>query len=361
MLKIILILISLFSQNVLADLSYGDGSEDCIWNSSTNLTQRVFNCESVQLSVGHTLSFNGASDYIIIRSQGDVNILGTIDISATGVTAGPGGSESGVSKLGGHGLSGGTAVDGGGGGGSGGRFGAASLPTAGTNGTGGTPGVGASIPSTSYYPEDNFEENFTGGSAGGQGGQGFDTSDFEAAGVGGGGAGGLIIIAKGQVSISGAILANGGVGEDGAATGTGTSGGGAGGGGSGGAVYIIGSQVSLSGTISAVGGSGGLGGSLVEDGGDGGNGGSGRVRIDSLGGSYSGVATNPVAYQSTLPKVIDPLESSIAPLTSDIEQSCVYKEQNNLEFLFSFIIGPIMGLVLLRIPMVFRRRRYGLY
>jgi hypothetical protein len=352
----IVLVFLLTSFNSYAQLSYGDGSEICNWESTTNMTQRIYNCESVTVSLGQTITFSGASDYIIIRSQGDVNILGTLELSANGVTPGPGGTASGVVQNGGEGLSGNLATDGGGGGGSGARFGTSTLPTAGSNGTGTTPGIGAIIPGTSYFPENDFENNFTGGAGGGTGGNGFDTSDAEIGGTGGGGAGGVIIIAKGQVTISGSILANGGNGVNGAATGTGMSGAGGGGAGSGGAVYIIGNQVNITGTISANGGTGGNGGSLVDDGGAGGNGGSGRIRVDSLASTYTGVATSPTAFQTSLPTIIDPLALPEQQLSSDIEYSCVYKEAQSFNFYLNFLMGLAL-VALLQIPKGFRYLR----
>ena len=112
-------------------------------------------------------------------------------------------------------------------------------------------------------------------------------------------------------------------------------------------------RVVITGTVQALGGSGGTGGAAgVDVGGNGGDGGSGRIRID---GSLTGVVTNPVAYQElSLPTIIDPLASEATKLTSDIEYSCAYKEQTSLAFLLNFSLGVL----LLGIPMVIRRRQY---
>lgn len=341
--------------NSYAQLSYGDGSETCNWSSSTNMTQRIYNCESVTVSIGQTITFSGALDYIIIRSQGDVNILGTLNVSANGVTAGPGGTASGIVNNGGEGITGSNAVDGGGGGGSGARFGNVTLPTAGAIGTGTTPGAGANIPGAGYFPENNFQNSFTGGAGGGAGGTGFD-SGLELGGQGGAGGGGLIIIAKGQVSVSGNIISNGGNGVNGEATGNGLAGGGGGAGGSGGAIYIIGAQVDITGLVTALGGTGGSGGSSVETGGDGGNGGSGRIRIDTTNSVYTGIATSPTAFQTNLPTIIDPLASTPGNLKSDIEYSCVYKEAPSFDFYLNFLMGLLL-VGFLQIPKGLRYRQ----
>jgi hypothetical protein len=369
-------LLIFISLNSHANLSYGDGSETCNWTTSDK-SQRIYNCDSVTIGGGQTITFNAASDYIIIRSQGDVNILGTIDVSAVGTTQGPGGGAGGVcggppcsavngaSKNGGQGLgglNGGGAIDGaGGGGGSGGRYGAGTLPTAGLNGGtagGGSLGAGAVIPSTSYFPESGFVTSFTGGAGGGAGGSGQDAgSAFENGGTGGAGGGGIIIIAKGIVNITGSIIADGSNGVTGGSSGN-NAGGGGGGGGSGGAIYIIGNQsVSITGTVRAIGGTGGAAGTGgFDNGGTGGNGGSGRIRVDTTGASYTGGATNPVATQLTLPAIADPTISIPGALTSDIEYACAYKENGN-DFLLQFFMGMLLVVILLGIPKALRRLR----
>jgi hypothetical protein len=371
-------LLLIFSFNSYAQLSYGDGSETCNWTTSDK-SQRIYNCDSVTIGGGQTITFNAASDYIIIRSQGDVNIIGDINISAVGLNNGPGGGVGGVcgappcsgvdaaSKNGGQGrggLNGGGAVDGAaGGGGSGGRYGTSVLPGPGINGEngtgGGTLGPGAVIPVTSYFPESGFETNFTGGAGGGAGGSGQDgASAFENGGAGGAGGGGIIIIAKGIVNISGSIIANGTNGAVGGATGN-NAGGGGGGAGSGGAIYIIGNQsVSITGTVNAVGGTGGAGGAGgFDNGGNGGNGGSGRIRVDTTGASYTGGGTNPVAIQAILPTIADPTVSIPGALESDIEYSCTYKESGEY-FLLQFIMGLLLVVILLGIPKALRRLQY---
>ncbi|MBT4791409.1 MAG: hypothetical protein HON90_07545 [Halobacteriovoraceae bacterium] len=372
-----------FSLNSYAELSFGDGTETCDWTTSDK-SLRSYHCDFVNIPFGETITFNAATDYIIIRSQGDVNIAGNINISANGNTAGPGGSQGGVCpnavtcdavdgavKEGGQGLGGGAGSgnDGGGGGGSGARFGD-TLPTAGTSGntSAGNAGIGGTIPTTGYFLESNFESNFGAGAGGGAGGSGIDGfTDINDGGVAGAGGGGIIIIAKGSVSIAGNILANGGNGVSGGNS-VGQDGGGGGGAGSGGAIYIIGaSGVTITGTISANGGTGGAsgsGGTVIVDGGVGGDGGSGRIRIDSLTGAYSGIATiSPIPYQATLPTIVDPLLSS-SPISnpefsSDIEYSCAYKPIDTSFNLGNFILSFILGVVCLGIPKVLHRLRYG--
>ncbi len=375
--KLIIILLCM-TFKAYGQLSYGDGSETCNWTTSSK-SQRIYNCSSVNVSGGQTINFNGASDYIIIRSQGDVTIDGTLSLSAVGTTPGPGGTAggscpvgtcngvNGTSNNGGQGLGGQNAVNGGagvsaaGGGGSGARFGTAVLPTAGTSGgtSGGTAGTGAAIPAAGYFPESDFVSNFTGGAGGGAGGSGDDgILAEESGGTGGAGGGGVIIIAKGIVTISGSVLSNGSNGSNGSAGG-GSGGGGGGGGGSGGAIYIIGAQgVNITGTVSAINGNGGSGGISVDTGGAGGNGGSGRIRVDSLSGTYTGAVTNPLAFQSTIPSIMDPILGDGLRLESDIEYSCSYKIANEYGFLYQFFMGILLGLGLLQIPKVFHRLRY---
>jgi len=379
MIVLLSLILFLPNLNLTAALSYGDGTDNCNWASSQTLAPRVFNCDSVNIGGAATISFSD-SDYIIIRSQGDVVIDGDINLNATGSTAGSGGGDGGVcavanscngiaadAKFGAHGRGGGMATNGGGGGGSGGRFGS-TLPTAGVQGDdtnlGGPAGAGASVPPSTYYPENNFENEFSGGTGGGAGGSGYDSANYEIGGYGGGGGGGIIIIAKGSVTISGNIYVNGADGNDGSDAAGGQGGGGGGGGGSGGAVYIIGRDgVTITGSISAIGGNqvasnGGSGNSVLDPGGNGGKGGDGKIRIDTPSGSYTGGATTPVAYQSTLPSITDPVNSSggAADYESAISPSCVYKEHSN--FGLSFIFSLLTLLLILKIPKVFRRHQY---
>ena len=102
-------------------------------------------------------------------------------------------------------------------------------------------------------------------------------------------------------------------------------------------------------------GAGGAGG--FDSGGNGGSGGSGRIRVDTTGASYTGGATNPVASQSTLPNIADPTVEITEALTSDIEYSCAYKE-NESEFLFQFFMGMLLVVVFLGIPKVLRRLQF---
>ena len=106
---------------------------------------------------------------------------------------------------------------------------------------------------------------------------------------GGGGGGALKLSSPASITITGQVLANGGVGGD-AFIGIGSDAncdpqpGAAGGGGSGGVIYIVSPVVNVSGTVSAVGGAGGAG-SEFATGGAGGAGGLGRIRLSATQGS----------------------------------------------------------------------------
>ena len=346
--------------------SYGDGSETCDWSTTQDFSQRIFNCESVTIASLQTITFSGATDYIIIRSQGDVIIDGTLDVSGVSTTGGPGGADNGETKFGSEGGDGTGGSNGSGGGGAGGRYSDTTLPGSGDPGDntflGGTAGLGGSIAGASYYPESNFENEFTGGSPGGNGGNGFDSTNTEIGGLGGAGGGAIIIIAKGEIIITGSLLANGGDGGDGTDSNSGQAGAGGGGGGSGGAIYLIsGVGVNITGTVSADGGalgSGSSGGLIFDPGGNGGVGGSGRIRIDTPTGAFTGSAPSPAPYEATTAtNILDPLATaSRDAFESDIEYGCSYKEKLDiLSFLFSTGLGVALVIILLQIPMGLRR------
>ena len=368
MLKIVLIFI--FSFNAHAQLSYGDGSDTCNWAVTDTKAGNIFNCDSVSIAGGVTITFS-STNFITIRSRGDVVIDGDIDVSAVGTTPGPGGKASGVSQQGGQGGAGGdgdSGVGSGGGGGAGGSFGAVATGGGiGANGNlGGVAGSAGTVGAT-YYPENNFENNFTGGSGGGTGGDGEDTVITEPGGTGGGGGGGLIIIAKGSVTINGNIIADGGAGDDGSDANGGQSGGGGGGGGSGGAIYLIGTTgVTINGTLNAReivggGGNGATGGGVLDAGGDGGDGSVGRIRIDTPTASRAGGGgIDPAPFESTLPTIIDPLTAGDTTLTSSLESSCSYKILDEFFWLY-FLLGIIIGGLLILSLKGLHHLRYYLY
>jgi hypothetical protein len=191
----------------------------------------------------------------LIRSTSSISLT-TVNVSASGNAAGPGGELGGtagsVTATGGKG-GGGTSGGGGGGGVAGGTGGGGGLATAGFDGTSGKGGVSNGDPLISSYKNDNI-------SAGGGGGNGS---------VGGSGGGTIELTAAGDVHV-GAITANGGAGG---APGLGT----AGGGGAGGIVVIrSGSTAALGGAINALAGKSGTGTAATA-----GDGSVGRVRVDA--------------------------------------------------------------------------------
>ncbi len=206
---------------------------------------------------------------LALLSRGDINVNGTIDVSARDPFGGPGGYSGGFSGGGGPGAgangqntldtngSGITSSPGGGGfGGSGGNGGFASFSHGSPTGVipfGGAPGGG------SYG---NLANSLQGGSSGG-------TSTLSRAGgpfPGGGGGGAIEVGAVGGITVRGSILANGGFYASG---------------GSGGGIYLHSDSVALLGVLSAQGG-----GSSAPGGGGGGGG--GRVLIQAGPGGFNG-------------------------------------------------------------------------
>ncbi|MBI5512546.1 MAG: hypothetical protein HY909_02195, partial [Deltaproteobacteria bacterium] len=140
---------------------------------------------------------------------------------------------------------------------------------------------------------------FRPGSSGGGGGGGLDGTgcgEGETGGGGGGGGGGAVRVATtGGLTITGAVVANGGAGgitsiaADDCADDTGNSGGG----GSGGVVFLYAPRLTVSGTVTAVGGAGGsfmrnsCGSSGLMAGG---NGGLGRIRVSADNGTTGSCA-----------------------------------------------------------------------
>jgi hypothetical protein len=235
----------------------------------------VLPMKSLQIAPGSTLRVLGSRPVALVVF-GDVNVAGTIDVSANGAAGGAGNHWNCASSLGINGT--GTRSDGGqNGGGGGGAFGSNGGGggwSSGTSGGGGGQPRGSSLLSP-LIPGCN------GGWGGGCG-----------AGPGGGG-GAVEIAATGRVDITGSVLSRGANGVDGCG-----SSGGATGGGSGGGILIEANQVFVSGGSliaeggrggrGANGGTGGPGGtsgpgqpgtSVASSGGGGGGGSTGRIRI----------------------------------------------------------------------------------
>lgn len=228
----------------------------------------------LDIAAGATVRVTGTLGLVVLAG-GSVTIDGTIDVSASGATPGPGGFAGGIQGEDGEGFGsfhagegvdegGGSEAPGGGGGGNCGRGG-----RGGTSGNSGGDGGGV-------FPVAAISR-FYGGSGGGGG----RAPDGGAAGAGGAGGGALQITANTGIVLNGRVLAGGGGGF------AGPSGGG-GGGGSGGSVWLEAPAVSA-GPLGAIGASGGGGGGGGSAAGAGANGGLGGIET-ALGGAATAPA-----------------------------------------------------------------------
>ncbi len=282
------------------------------------------------LASGWTLKTTGSGP-LVIRSQGDVIVAGTISCagdkalgSAAGVSycnGGSGGTGATISvaatsgSLGevptGFFTSGGAATGsvGAGGGGGGGFSATGPASQAGS-------GVGGGSAGTTTTTDGSFSQ--VGGGAGGGGG----ATQGGSSGAGGGGGGGRILIyAFSNVTITGSITTKGGAGGD-----TTTSAG-AGGGGSGGSILIfVGNTLSGLGSLLA---SGGSGGTSSGGGSNGGLGANGRIwGTDKLGGS-TGVTTVTPSFSGLVIEGTSQFQTGVFELESQI------LDLNNFRTVFS--------------------------
>ncbi len=185
---------------------------------------------------------------LIIVAWDYIYIKGTLDVSANGTTAGPGGGAGGATSNHGKGCGGGHKGTNSGlydpwGGGAGGSF-------------GGKGGQGSDAPKPQCGAV--CLQPLSGGSGGG-GGRNIN-------GEGGAGGGAVQITAGSAIVIDGVIHAGGGGGRGGT---KGDTGAGGGGGGSGGGVLLEAIDVTINGTVAANGGGGGGSATLTETGGAG--------------------------------------------------------------------------------------------
>jgi hypothetical protein len=150
-------------------------------------------------------------------------------------------------------------------------------------------GGGGSIGAAAAMDLGVFNTFQTGSGGGGGSADYLNRPVFGGTSGGGGGGGALRLSSPMSISVTGQLLANGGIGG-GADNGVGMNAGcdpqpgAAGGGGSGGVIYLSSPSVTVTGSVSAVGGVGGLG-SQHATGGAGGAGGLGRVRISAMPGT----------------------------------------------------------------------------
>ena len=260
----------------------------------------VFNYTTVNIPPGITITYNrnDANTPVIILAQGDVVIDGTIDVSGTDGTSihdggnpsyylgpvpgGPGGYDGGRGGIGQIGTnphtSGGNGRGPGGGlggeanlgdecGGGGGGFGG--------NGESGIGDCSGSMGGTAYGGSKLVP--LIGGSGAG-GGAGAPTRDTPGAG-GGGGGGAILIASSTEITINGAVLANGG---DGGRL-TSFTQAGDGGGGSGGAIRLVAGTIDGTGTLEASGGDGKSHNPIENRGYDGSV---GRIRVEAEANNY---------------------------------------------------------------------------
>jgi hypothetical protein len=223
---------------------------------------------------------------LAMRATTSINIDGAVQTNGQGfnggvITMSSFNLRQGESQLGPGGFD---YLNNGGGGGAGEDI---TIPPGGGGGAYATPGANGQQTSSGGFPTDygrggavygeaTLDSEIHLGSGGGVGGAGLiGTSAF------GGDGGGLIFLCAPEITLSGAVEANGLDGEDGSGSVISTSGGA--GGGAGGTVWLRSESFSGSGAISAVGGSGGAAGSGVTNTGAGGDAGDGRVRIDGPG------------------------------------------------------------------------------
>ena len=258
----------------------------------------VFNYTTVNIPSGVTVTFkrNNANTPVTILASGDVNIVGSIDVSgASGgnniTTTGPNSLDGTDRTTGGAGGPGG--FDGGGGGGitapfngvggdgpGGGGGGQGSTDNS-HRGSGGSAGYASAGADGVDEANSNNNDKGKGGSAygnltlsqliGGSGGGGGGSYNTEAAGSGGGGGGAILIACSGTLSSSGSIYSYGGRGG----TGVGNISGG--GGGSGGAIRLIATTLTGSAAFNVLGGLG-----LYYNGNQSGYGGYGYVRLEAI-------------------------------------------------------------------------------
>lgn len=328
-------------------LDTGTGADgDCglIFTGISTATTE-FNC--TDLTVTGVNTFTGITN-IIIRVQGDVEIIGTLNLAGNGITAGPGGFNGGAGGaidgadggapagvLNARGRGGRGSISNGfdpcaAAGGSGGRHSSVDAVSAALNFDNGVndcdPVIaqGGAAPSASYGNPLDFHTLIRGGAGGGAGGGADDTFITENGANGGGGGGALIIFAGGNMVVrAGAqINLNGSNGSDS------TNIAGAGGGGAGGAILasVLG-DLELEAT-SVINVSGGTGGAANGTGTDGTDGGRGFIRLEDGDGAITGAdgSTAPGASTGLNPDAAASGSSrSELQLQSDISAGCAIR------------------------------------
>lgn len=366
----LLLVAMLFSSSSAFAIDTGDGSDGTCIDATFLLAKRTYQCTSLSISAPVVLFKAAGGAKLVIKVQDDITITaaGSIDLSGgngedgdssnhNGGIAGAGGGAGGNSVVGADGLSGSGAGSsfgtgglfvtdaagsyGGGGGGGSFRTVAAGVPEDGFDGGGLVVSKGANG-NTYLTTGSQFDTIFTGGSGGAAGGGGTNLGAPLSGSSGGGGGGALRLVAGGNITIDGSILANGGNGG-----GSGTQFSGGGGGGSGGAIWIqaVG-NLTVSGTITAIGGNGGdtdygTGAGSAH----GGDGGKGAIRLDDRDGVVVPTGTVDAGFfQGTFVPTTTSTESNpIAnrQYTSGVSCASVALDDNKGPFnnLMNFVVG----------------------
>ncbi|AYF43575.1 hypothetical protein BALOs_0563 [Halobacteriovorax sp. BALOs_7] len=348
--RFILPIFLLISSSTFAAIDIGDGSDGaCSLGGAISVTSTVsgtaFNCTSLVTTGAITVSDGNP---LIIKVQGDATIDHTITLLGTagGAAAGGGvvaGAEGGdatnavcggfsFADIGGSGGAGGSHVNLGGNGG----VGQASGPTDGLD-TMSAPGS----TTTTYDSALSLETQIRGGSGGGNGGDGCESSGTftEPGGTpGGAGGGALHLAAGGDIYINAQIDVRGGNGQPGTSSANGQSGGS--GAGAGGVIFLQSSlNIELNSALLANGGTGGAaGGALAGAGGDGGD---GIIRLDDLDGTITGVGGS----YSPSPTIITHGATSLETLSSGIEPGCAVREDMTPKN--QTILGALLLLILM--------------
>ena len=261
---------------------YGDESDGSVTiSSNTTVSTKEYNCTDFTVESGVTLTVAGT---LVVQATGQVVVNGTIDAYSPDGGYGGGGLGGTYASSGNRGRygqfvgldgAGGTSAGedatptGAGGAGGGGKDGADGMPS--------NQAIPSETQTTSLYEYRDLEnvdgwsdfielyESIGSGGGGGGGGDGGGVDDAGGDGGDGGDGGGLVLIVSPDVSVGGAINADGRDGQDGQDgywdDNFDNDGGGGGGGGAGGLIYLLAEGgPSTSGTLDVSGGSKGVGG-----------------------------------------------------------------------------------------------------
>lgn len=369
--KILLALLLVSHSNAFA-VDTGNGSDGACTDATFLLAKRNYQCTSLTISGPLNLFKAAGGAKVVIKVQDNIDILstGSIDLSGgngvegdsgilIGGAAGAGGGAGGNAVVGGHGLSGsgdgggnaglfvtpfGTTSYGGGGGGGSYKTKGATDGIDGDNAGGSTPPGSGGINGIENGDEAIFESVFSGGSGGAAGGGGMDNGTPSSGSTGGGGGGALHLVAGGNITIDGDIIADGGNGG-GLATTDFSGGGGAG---SGGGIWIQAAGdlvISSNGKITTL--SGLKGDSL--NGIFGGEGGDGRIRLDDGNGA---IDIDPAATITPTPRTSTFTPTPLSTGTSSVSRqyasgvSCASVALDEKDRPYNNVVNLILGVAI---------------